>query len=113
MRISELLGVAQAAEELGVSKSTAYRLAKEMLHARIGRQIRVPGKALGRYIQRQLIEPWENSLSVATPTTRMRKTAKADGSGSRSKLATEKSQKPNSGNSNSGTPIQPHTQRKR
>ena len=109
----ELLTIAEVASTLGVSKSTAYRLAKQMLHAKVGRQIRVPRKSLNTWIRNQTIQPWENSTSAARSTTATTKTSADEGAGSHLEREIVKSQKPSSENSNLRKPIQIRTRPKR
>jgi excisionase family DNA binding protein len=58
-----LLTVAEAAVELGVSRSVAYRLVKEMPHVRVGLgrvgtgAVRVSAKTIAQYIETRTIAP--------------------------------------------------------
>ncbi len=109
----------QIAARLGVSRATAYRIARECLHIRVGvagKSIRVPEQALTAYLARHTTVPeWGKSTNarqaartgVTTPT-------RAGGTGGkRSAPAMRRSPAQGSGNSNWYQPIQPRTRGKR
>ena len=52
--MNNLLTIEDLCRILGIGKTTAYQLVKEMKHVRIGRRILVPEDALNEYIQGQM-----------------------------------------------------------
>src|SRR5690606_26652776 len=106
---SRLLTVAQVAERLAVSRSTAYRIVREMLRVHVGGQIRVPEDAVERYLARRTEAPWDESSSAATSGTPTTKTGKGSGKGRRSARETAASPKSGSASSSLLRPIRPRT----
>ena len=51
---SKLLTVDDICETFGISKSTAYKIAKEMPHIKVGRRILIPKHEVAVYIKKQL-----------------------------------------------------------
>jgi excisionase family DNA binding protein len=52
------LSARQVAEELGVSRATAYRLMHDMVHFKRGKLLRVSRESFNRYIRRLEVDPW-------------------------------------------------------
>ena len=59
--ITKLLTVAEVARILGMSKATAYRLAREMDYTQIGKKLLVSENALERYIEAHSIKVENNT----------------------------------------------------
>ncbi|RPH65020.1 MAG: DNA-binding protein [Acidobacteria bacterium] len=92
----------QIAKQLGVSRAKAYRIARECVHVRIGRLIRVPEPALSRYLSPLTRGPWDESTSgaKAARTTATGRTRKAGTAAGRSEPKTRRSRVPASDNLN-------------
>lgn len=66
-----LMTIAELADLLRISKRSAYRVARQMLHVEIGGRLLVPEPAVETFIQLHIKEPsvWGISESAARPTT--------------------------------------------
>ena len=51
---SKLLTIENICETFGISKSTAYKIAKEMSHIKVGKRILIPKHEVTAYIKKQL-----------------------------------------------------------
>ena len=51
---SKLLTIEDVCDTFGVSKGTAYKIAKEMSHIKVGRRILIPKHEVVVYIKKQL-----------------------------------------------------------
>lgn len=50
----KLLTIEEICAELGIGKTTAYKLVKNMKHIKIGRKILVPEKELEAYVEMEM-----------------------------------------------------------
>src|SRR5689334_7698639 len=94
-----LLTVPELAQRLRVSRRSAYRLARKMVHAEIGGRLLVPEPTVDQFIETHLkeAEPWDPSTSETrrtTPTTSIR--GRSGASKSASGRTTESSPRPDS-----------------
>lgn len=71
---SPLLTIPELATRLRISKSSAYRVAKEMPHVAIRGRVLVPELALERYIEERLREP-DTFSTVTSPRPRLSRAA--------------------------------------
>ncbi|MCX5741895.1 MAG: helix-turn-helix domain-containing protein [Proteobacteria bacterium] len=85
---ARLLTIVEVAARLRISKRSAYRVAREMIHAEIGGRLLVPEPALERYIETRLRAPTWDPSAPASPAAR---TSRAPASTSRPTAATPSS----------------------
>ncbi|MBV8758634.1 MAG: helix-turn-helix domain-containing protein [Deltaproteobacteria bacterium] len=115
-----MLTVPELAARLRIGRSSAYRLARRLMHAEIGGRLLVPEPAVDRYVERNLTEPepWVTSPSASrmtapsstTPTTPT--STPDDESRNPSALETSRSPSSDSATSNWLRPIQPRTRQR-
>ena len=51
---NKLLTIEEICAELGIGKTTAYKLVKNMKHVKIGRKILVPENELEAYVEKEM-----------------------------------------------------------
>ena len=51
---SKLLSIEDVCEMFGISKTTAYKIAKEIPYIKVGRRILIPKREVAVYIKKQL-----------------------------------------------------------
>lgn len=102
---SPLLSISDVAARLRISKRSAYRIAGEVAHVKIGRRLLVPELAIERYIEARMTIPtaFEVSPSRGRGTTLV---------GSTSRRPIEVRTKPRPGIAEWLRPIAPRTRRK-
>lgn len=110
---SRLLTVPEIADRLRISKRSAYRVAREMMHAEIAGRLVVPEQAVERYIEQKLKEPtWANSTGATGPSMATTSIATASANGNRSARRTKALPVPGSETSSCRRPIEVRTKPK-
>jgi hypothetical protein len=102
------LSVPEVAQRLGLSRSKAYRVIKNMVRVNIDGAIRIPEDALTSYLASRTILPWDDSTGGPRrggATT----TSEASGSGRRSRRAIARSRSSGSEPTSSVRLTQPRT----
>ncbi|TMQ23024.1 MAG: helix-turn-helix domain-containing protein [Deltaproteobacteria bacterium] len=110
---SPLLTVPEVAARLRISRRSAYRVAREMMHAEIAGRIVIPEIVLERYIAGKMQEPtWGSSTDAGRPGTPTTSIVRASAGASRRARATSRSHAPGSETSSWLRPIAPRTKPK-